>query len=206
MIYKIQKEINKIMILDLGCGKRKYKSAIGIDAAKNSDADIIHDLNKFPYPFNDNTFDYIYCNDILEHLDNIIEVIEELYRISKSRAKIIIRSPHFSSHNAYTDLTHKRAFGIRSFDFFTNEQSSVIKYLHTKAQFKIIKKKIKPNRFIFKFKGKWIKIRNIVLEYLININSLTQDIYERFFSFIFTAEGVYFELEVIKEVTKDEKL
>ena len=69
---------NKMKILDLGCGKRKHKGAIGIDSEKDSAADIIHDLNKFSYPFKNNTFDLIYCYDILEHLDNIIKVIEEL--------------------------------------------------------------------------------------------------------------------------------
>ena len=37
-------------ILDLGCGKRKRKGTVGIDISKDTDADIIHDLNKFPYP------------------------------------------------------------------------------------------------------------------------------------------------------------
>ena len=185
-------------ILDLGCGKRKHKGAIGIDYEKDSNADIIWDLNKVPYPFEDNTFDLVYCSDILEHLDNIIKVIEELYRISKHGAKIIIGSPHFSSHNAYTDLTHRRAFAIRSFDFFSDDETSVIKYSHLNARFKILTKKIIPNRFIFKFRGKWLKIRNIPLEFLINLSPFTQDIYERFFTFIFTAEGVYFELKVIK--------
>ncbi len=199
------KENNEMEILDLGCGKRKHEGAVGIDCEKDSAADVIHDLNKFPYPFKDNTFDLIYCFDILEHLDDIIKVMEELYRISKPGAKIIIGTPHFSSHNTYTDLTHKRAFAVRSFDFFTNEESSIIKYSHQKAQFRIIKKRIKPNRFIFNFRRKWIKIPNIPLEYLINLSPLTQDIYERFLAFIFTAEAVYFELKVIKEVIKNGK-
>lgn len=203
MVKKMKKkESGAKKILDLGCGKRKHEGAVGIDCEKSSSADIIHDLNKFPYPFKDNTFDLIYCSDILEHLNDVIKVIQELYRISKPGAKIIIGAPHFSSHNAYTDLTHKRSFAVRSFDFFSIEESSIIKYSHQKARFRIIKKKIILNRFIFKFRGKWIKIRNILFTYLINISPLTQDIYERFFAFIFTAESVRFELEVIKEVSK----
>ena len=30
-------------ILDLGCGKRKRKGAIGIDISEDTDADVIHD-------------------------------------------------------------------------------------------------------------------------------------------------------------------
>ena len=35
-------------ILDFGCGKRKQKGATGIDISKDTDADVIHDLNVFP--------------------------------------------------------------------------------------------------------------------------------------------------------------
>jgi len=63
-------------ILDLGCGKRKYQSknlkdeVIGVDVDKNSQADVIHNLDKFPYPFQNNEFDLVYASHILEHLDN----------------------------------------------------------------------------------------------------------------------------------------
>ena len=34
-------------ILELGCGKRKRKGAIGIDISKDTDADVIHNLSKY---------------------------------------------------------------------------------------------------------------------------------------------------------------
>ena len=58
-------------ILDLGCGCHKMPGAIGVDFNPNSDADIIYDLNAFPYPFPDNEFDLIHCDGILEHLDDM---------------------------------------------------------------------------------------------------------------------------------------
>lgn len=185
--------------LDLGCGNRKKEGCIGIDISPHSQADVIHDLNQFPYPFKANSFDIIYAFDCLEHLDNVVRVMEELYRISKPGAQIFISVPHFSSHNFYTDLTHKHPFGIRSLDFFSPDKSSVIKYFHSKARFRIISKKIEPNRFILKVGRKWIKIRNKPLYFLINFSPLSQDIYERFFAFIFTAEGCHFKIEVIKK-------
>jgi hypothetical protein len=35
----------------MGCGNRKVAGAVGIDVSPDSQADIIHDLNSFPYPF-----------------------------------------------------------------------------------------------------------------------------------------------------------
>jgi len=58
-------------ILDIGCGKNKAKNAIGIDFNPNFQADIIHDLNVFPWPLDDNKFDAVLCYNILEHIDNV---------------------------------------------------------------------------------------------------------------------------------------
>lgn len=54
-------------ILDLGCGTRKREGAIGVDKIP-SVADILHDLDCFPYPFEDSSFDEIHLDNVLEHL------------------------------------------------------------------------------------------------------------------------------------------
>ena len=37
-------------VLDIGCGNRKREGAFGIDVDPQSAADLVHDLNIFPYP------------------------------------------------------------------------------------------------------------------------------------------------------------
>lgn len=166
---------------------------------KNTDADVIADLNFVYYPFRNSCIDIIYCSYVLEHLDNTIEIIEELHRICKPNAKIYISVPHFSSHNFYTDITHKRPFGIRSFNYFSDEQN-IFEFpnFYSDVQFNIKIKRIQMNRIIFRFRNKLYKIDNKLLNFLVNISPWTQEYYERFFCFIFTAEGVSFELEVLK--------
>ncbi len=61
---------NTNLILDIGCGINKIPDAVGMDIDPDSKADIIHDLNVFPYPINDNAFDRIYAKHIIEHLDD----------------------------------------------------------------------------------------------------------------------------------------
>jgi len=72
-------------ILDLGCGNKKYEieeaQVVGVDVNPNSVADVIYNLNKFPWPFEDNEFDEVICQDILEHLENIPTVMAEIYRV-----------------------------------------------------------------------------------------------------------------------------
>ena len=53
-------------ILDLGCGNKKRPGAIGIDVNPRCDADVIHDLNAFPYPFAESAFDEIYADNVIE--------------------------------------------------------------------------------------------------------------------------------------------
>lgn len=103
-------------ILDLGCGKHKIKGSVGVDIRLDSQADVIWDLNKFPYKFaKDNSFDLINMNHVLEHLSDTKKVLEEIWRIGKPNAKVIIKTPHFSSCVAYGSIEHCRYFSARAF-------------------------------------------------------------------------------------------
>ena len=58
--------------------------------------DIVHDLNTFPYPFADSSFDEIYAMHVIEHLDSIVRAMEEIHRLAKPNAKVVIVTPHYS--------------------------------------------------------------------------------------------------------------
>ena len=55
-------------VLDVGCGSKKYPGAVGIDLSADTDADVVHDLDVFPYPLEDASFDQILMQDVLEHV------------------------------------------------------------------------------------------------------------------------------------------
>lgn len=104
--------------LDLGCGYAKVEGAIGVDIAPLPQVDVVANLDRIPYPFADNLFDAIYLNDVIEHLPNTIQAMEELYRIAKPNAHVYIRVIHWSSEKNATDPTHVRAFTDKSFHYF----------------------------------------------------------------------------------------
>lgn len=170
-------------ILDFGCGKKKYPGAIGVDRNPDSDADIIHDLNHFPYPFSSNTFDLIICDNILEHLKEPLLAIEEVYRLLKPEGIVRIITPHFSSDDSFSDITHRHHFSLRSFNIFTNDSSSFSFY--TRTRFELIKKRIIFGRLK----------RYIGIEFLANRFSY---IYESHFAFIFQAHSLFFEMKAVK--------
>ncbi|MEK6907163.1 MAG: class I SAM-dependent methyltransferase [Nanoarchaeota archaeon] len=173
-------------ILDLGCGNAKYKFkndiVIGIDNVKLKNVDVVHNLNKFPYPFKKNEFDLIYTSHTLEHLNDLDKVLQELIRITKPGGRILIRVPHFSCGVSYRDPTHKRLFSYFTFNYFTDE------CFYTKSKFKIIKRKLNFTRQNFTF-------LNYIFNPIINISPL---IYERFFCWILPCAEVIAELEVRK--------
>lgn len=173
-------------ILDVGCGNHKVQNSIGLDFSKIQGVDIVHDLNKFPYPFKDNSFDVIYANQIIEHLDAPLDkVLQELCRICKPDGRIRITVPHALSVGAFSDPTHKKFFTWFTFDYFgSNEQS-----YYNKARIKIIRKK-----FFYSTGRRSSKI----LKPLENLINKFPKIYSHFFAFVIPISTIYFELKPIK--------
>lgn len=139
------------MKLNLGCGKDARKNYTNVDITNVTGVDVVHDLNKYPYPFKANTVDEILCLHILEHLDSPIRFLEELHRICKNNAIIKIETPHHASGNAYADLTHKNFFNLQAFKNITeNKQEISNEEVKTrKFSFQIKKAHISLERFRF---------------------------------------------------------
>lgn len=102
--------------LNLGCRNDKKKGWINIDSDKTCNPDLILDLNKFPYPFKDDSIDEIFASNILEHLKDTKKVLKEWERICKNNAKIMIRVPHYLNPQATADITHVAFFNGQTFD------------------------------------------------------------------------------------------
>lgn len=143
---------NKKIVLDVGCGKAKTKienaTVIGMDKIKLPEVDIIHDLEKSPLPFKNNSFDEIICNHVLEHIDNLFDLMEEFHRILKPSGVIKIRAPYFASPSAFMHPDHKRFFTYKTFEYWLPNESQ--KYEVSKKSTFLIKKR--QLRFDTKFK------------------------------------------------------
>ena len=69
------------MTLDVGCGIRKFPGSIGIDLNPATAADVICDLDHFPYPFADRSFDRLRAIHVIEHLTDVVRTMEEFHRL-----------------------------------------------------------------------------------------------------------------------------
>lgn len=128
--------INK---LNLGAGRDIKEGFTNHDISPLTGIDTIHDLNQYPWPWPKNSFDQILAIDILEHLDDVITPIEELYRILKPGGEVTIRVPYWNHSCAYIDPTHKRGFHEQTFHFFDiNSGYYKDRGYYSKASFEII--------------------------------------------------------------------
>jgi SAM-dependent methyltransferase len=103
--------------LNIGCGQYPKPGYVNVDADPAAKADVFHNLDVFPYPFEENSFDEITADHCLEHLKDPFAVMKELKRIAKPGAEIIIRVPHFS--RGFTHADHKRGFDF-TFPYYFN--------------------------------------------------------------------------------------
>ncbi len=104
--------------LDIACGSNKTPGFFGVDIADTKDTDIVWDLEKFPWPFPDNSVDEIVCNHYIEHTKDLIAFMNELYRIMAPGATAIIRAPYYNSMRAWQDPTHTRAISEATFLYY----------------------------------------------------------------------------------------
>jgi SAM-dependent methyltransferase len=104
--------------LNLGSGSDILVNHINHDIVDLPNVDVTHDLNIYPWPWGDDSFDEILMIDVLEHLNEIVPAMEELHRILKPGGVVTIRVPYWNHACAYIDPTHKRGFHEQTFHFF----------------------------------------------------------------------------------------
>ena len=107
-----------VRILDVGCGINKLAGAIGIDRNPASRADVICDLDRFPYPFRDSSFDKLQAIHVIEHVADVIRTMEEFHRLVRAGGEVSIVTPHYTDFSSFCDPTHRwhlNSFSLRYF-------------------------------------------------------------------------------------------
>jgi SAM-dependent methyltransferase len=108
--------------LHVGCGHVIKEGWLNHDLAPLPGVYVVHDLRDFPWPFEDGQFTEVYMKDVLEHLPDLIETMEELYRITEPGATVYIAVPYWNSPEALGDPTHATMFNEHVWGFFDPSQ------------------------------------------------------------------------------------
>lgn len=168
-------------VLDVGCGSKKYPGAIGLDISEDTDADVVHNLDQRPYPFDDDSFDQVLMQDVIEHVESPIAVMEELHRICRPGARIQLRTPHFSSVLAYGDPTHRHYFSRIAIESLAEPRFAH----YTAIRFRVVHITL----------DLWFPFRALGIGWLAN---RFPGPYEAYFAFRFPVMNIRAEFEVLK--------
>ena len=162
--------------LDVGCGERKLPEAMGMDIRNAAGVDVVHDVNKTPWPLPDNSFDLVLFNQALEHMDDVARTLEEARRVLRTGGHAVIQVPYFRSADAFADITHRHFFTSRSLDYIPDLKFKVVGFWYGWPQ-----RSKNPLRQIFK-----------------NFIHRFPDFYDKYLSLLIPVECLTWELEVIK--------
>jgi SAM-dependent methyltransferase len=171
-------------VLDVGCGRNKYPGAEGIDFAENSEADVRHDLNRFPYPLPDSRYEVVLLRNVIEHLQDIVRLMEEVHRVGRPKADVVITTPHFSSLYSYQDPTHIRHLALDSMEYFVDDTKH--SNFYSNKRFRIVGRGLDFGRsFPFSMIAK-------------ALFAASAHEYEKHFCFMFPANSLWFHMQVMK--------
>jgi SAM-dependent methyltransferase len=170
----------QIKVLDLGCGKKKRPGAIGVDYSDRHNADVIHDLNVFPYPFESASIDQVYLDNVLEHLDEPMRVMEEVHRVTRPGGQVKVIAPYFRSVWAFIDPTHKTFFTVDSFSYYDPDHIICQRYDYVKTRFRVDRVVFNETltcrwlkRIIIKMANKWPDKYEYYFSHLIPLDDIT---------------------------------
>ncbi|MDP9170082.1 MAG: class I SAM-dependent methyltransferase [Acidobacteriota bacterium] len=178
-------EAPRLRTLDVGCGIRKYPGSIGIDLNAATAADVLCDLDRFPYPFADRTFSHLRAIHVIEHLTDVIRTMEEFHRLVTPGGRVRIETPHYTDYSSFCDPTHKHHLNSFSFRYFGPGDGGFGYY--TQAKFVEISVRVKLLAF-----WKWLGF-----EFLVNRFVRFRKFWEFYLCYVVRGKAMEFEFEPV---------
>ena len=112
--------IKKGIMLDIGCGGNKQPSFTGMDRRELPGVDIVHDLEVFPYPLEDESCLTIVGSHIVEHIKPwlMLDFMNELWRILIPGGQLALSMPYGVSYGFVQDPTHCNSVNEATWTYF----------------------------------------------------------------------------------------
>lgn len=179
--------------LDLGCGPKPKAGYYGVDQESLPRVDIQADLNQVFDQLPDNCAAAVYSAHVLEHVENLRQLLEEVHRITKGDGIIEFILPHFSNPYYYSDPTHVRFFGLYTMHYFVApEKQPGVRHIpthYTSALFEI-----ESILYVFDRSTLWDRVFVKFFRFFVNRNAATQDFYERRLCWLYPATEICYRL------------
>ncbi len=172
--------------LDVGCGINKLPGAIGIDRNPRSRADVVCDLDRFPYPFADCSFDAVSAVHVIEHVSDVVRTMEEFHRLLRPGGRAHIVTPHYTDFSSFCDPTHRWHLNSFSLRYFGEDHGGFGYY--SQARFRELRVRVR-------LLSLW---RYLGMELMVNASPRLRRLWEHYFCYIVRGKWIEFELEALK--------
>jgi SAM-dependent methyltransferase len=104
--------------LDVGSGGTKQKAtSAGVDLYRVPGVDVVADL-RAGLPLADRSVDRIYAVHVLEHVLDLVPLMNELHRVLADDGVLHVLSPHWQAIGAVADPTHVKYLDVQTFKWF----------------------------------------------------------------------------------------
>lgn len=173
-------------ILDVGCGLNKRPGAIGVDRNARTAADVLCDLDHFPYPFRDSVFDELYATHVIEHVSDVIRTMEEFHRLVRPGGRIFIVTPHYTDFSSFCDPTHRWHLNSFSFRYFGADHGGFGYYSAARLR----EKKVRVRLLAL---WRWLGF-----EWLVNAWPRFRLFWEHYLCYVVRGKVMEFEFEAVK--------
>jgi SAM-dependent methyltransferase len=175
-----------LRILDVGCGINKKPGSIGIDRNLRSKADVIVDLDRFPYPFRDSSFDGLQAIHVIEHVADVIRTMEEFHRLVRPGGEVYLATPHYTDFSSFCDPTHRWHLNSFSLRYFGEDNAGYSYYSDAKFEESSVCVKLLA---LWKYLG---------FELLINGSPRIRRFWEYYLCYIVRGKVIEWRLKVLK--------
>jgi SAM-dependent methyltransferase len=113
---RAREDLGRYRLLDVGCGQKPYEELfapyastyVGVDPVENARADLRGSVEALPV--DDNSFDVVLCNQVLEHCDDPRRAVSELRRVTARGGRVLASThgvmPYHPSPSDYWRWTH----------------------------------------------------------------------------------------------------
>jgi len=175
-----------VRILDVGCGINKRPGSIGLDRNPNTRADVLADLDHFPYPFRDSSFDGLQAVHVIEHVADVLRAMEEFHRLVRHGGEVYIVTPHYTDFSSFCDPTHRWHLNSFSMRYFGPDNAGYGYY--SKARFEESSVRVK-------LLSLW---RYLGLEWLLNTFPRLRRWWEYYLCYVVRGKVIEWRLRVLK--------
>jgi SAM-dependent methyltransferase len=79
---------------------------------------VLCELDHFPYPFRDASFDSLRATHLIEHVSDVVRTMEEFHRLLRPGGRVFLTTPHYTDFSSFCDPTHRwhlNSFSLRYF-------------------------------------------------------------------------------------------